>query len=1066
VAGLIKTVLSLEHEYIPRHLHFHSMNPHINWGSLAVEIPAKGRAWPRGKRVRRAGISSFGFSGTNAHVIVEEAPLPTPRQAEWQRDWHLLALSARTPAALVELSERYQRELAETTAELGDICYTANAGRTHFEERSFYIGKDREQMLAAMRRPALRGRKEGAPPIAFLFSGQGAQYAGMGRELYGSQPVFRQALDRCAEILRAELGEPLLEVLWGSRTELLGQTAYTQPALFAVEWSLAELWRSWGVEPALVAGHSVGEYVAACVAGVYGLEEGLKLTAARGRLMQGCAGRGVMSAVRAGQEGVQRALSGWKSRVSIAALNAPDSVVIAGYEGEVAEVEKALLAEGVECKRLAVSHGFHSPQMDEMQAAFAQVAAQQQYRSPAVKWVSAMTGKLVDSESVKASYWPDQVRQPVRWAQTMETLQAEQAAIYLEVGPGTTLLGLGRQCVEPACLGSAERVWAPSLRNGRQEWEQMLDSLGKIYLRGVDIDWEGYDRGYLRHRIALPTYPFQRRHYWIDCDDLPVSPVSTGGAPAVQWSSIYESVSRQAEQGRLDLDVASYPERWAILDSLVTEYICRTFYRLGLYRQAGEAHSAETLIASGIRPVYERLMQRWLRHLSDKNLLRADGDLYIAREPLPPGNPERALGASAYLFSHDPIFEYFTASGAVLADVITGKLSAIETLFPDGEMRRAEGVYERHPLSAYFASLTRAALEGLVRARPGSALRIVEIGAGTGATSFALLPVLPSGTSYYFTDVSDIFLRHGARKFADYPFVLYQHLDIEHDCSAQGFTPGSFDVVVATNVLHATKDLHDTLERVRSLLSPGGLLILCEVTKNLSWLDITTALIEGWQTFEDSYRRDHPLLSAATWNQLMTESGFERIATFPQAGSPAEVLGQHVFIAQIPGEAAIHAQPLGAAGEHARLQPPPMQEFAPEFLPADLAPGERHNLLVELVRSHLAEMLRFDSSQQIDRKRRLMDLGLDSLMAVELRNRLRTSLRLPQPLSATLVFDYPTIDALAEYLESELPGAAPKTLSSAKTEQTPRDLTRRADELAALDDSEVEAILLSKLQSP
>ena len=1061
VAGLIKTVLSLEHEHIPKHLHFRSMNPHIDWGSLAVEIPVEGRAWPRGERVRRAGISSFGFSGTNAHVIIEEAPLPVPRQAEWQRDWHLLALSARTPAALTELIERYQRELAETTAELGDICYTANSGRTHFEERSFYIGKDRGQILAAMQRPAPRGRKEATPPVAFLFSGQGAQYAGMGQELYRSQPVFRRVLDECGQILRGELEEPLLEVLWGSRTDLLGQTAYTQPALFAVEYGLAEVWRSWGVEPAMVAGHSVGEYVAACVAGVYGVEAGLKLIAARGRLMQRCAGRGVMSAVRAGEEQVRRALSGWKSRVSIAAVNAPDSVVIAGYEGEVEEVEKALRAEGVEWKRLAVSHGFHSPQMDEMQAAFEKVAAGQQYRCPTVKWVSGMTGKLVESAGVNASYWPAQVRQPVQWAQVMETLEAEQAAIYLELGPGTTLLGLGRQCVEPA-----ERVWAPSLRHSRPEWEQMVDSLGRIYLRGVDIDWNGYDRDYLRRRVSLPTYPFERRHYWIDSDDLPVSPVSTGTAPAVQWSSIYESASRQAGQGRLDLDVASYPERWAILDSLVTEYICRAFHRLSLYRQAGEAHSAETLIASGIRPVYERLMQRWLRHLSGKNLLRADGDRYVAPAPLPLGNPERALGASAHLFSRDPIFEYFTACGAVLADVITGKLSAVETLFPDGEMRRAEGVYERHPLSAYFASLSRAALEGLVRARPGSALRIVEIGAGTGATSFALLPVLPSGTSYYFTDVSDIFLRHGARKFADYPFVLYRHLDIEHDCSAQGFTPGSFDVVVATNVLHATKNLRDTLERIRSLLSPGGLLILCEVTENLSWLDITTALIEGWQTFEDSYRRDHPLLSAATWNQLLTESGFERIATFPQEGSPAEVLGQHVFIAQIPGVAAIHAQPLGTAGEHARLQPAPMQESAPEFLPADLAPGERHNLLVELVRSHLAEMLRFDSSQRIDRRRRLMDLGLDSLMAVELRNRLRTSLRLPRPLSATLVFDYPTIDALAKYLESELPGAAPETASSAETEQRPGDLTRRADELAALDDSEVEAILLSKLQSP
>jgi malonyl CoA-acyl carrier protein transacylase/SAM-dependent methyltransferase/acyl carrier protein len=1007
--------------------------------------------------VRRAGISSFGFSGTNAHVIVEEAPRTERRTADWQAGLHLLPLSARTPAALEELRASYREHLSGTTAEAEDICYTASAGRAHFEERAFYLGKDRAELQAALDQTGPRGRKEGTPAVAFLFSGQGAQYAGMGRELYETQPLFRQALDRCAALLQEDLGEPLTELLWGSRTELLGQTRYTQPALFALEWSLAQLWQSWGVRPSVVAGHSVGEYVAATVAEVMPLEAGLKLIAARGRLMQNCAGRGVMTAVRAGEQQVGPLLRGYESRVSLAALNAPESVVIAGYAAEVEQVEERLRAEGMELKRLAVSHGFHSPQMEEMEAEFESIAGQFTYGAPAVQWIAGLTGNAIGSQSVDANYWRRQVRQPVQWARAMATMEQQGAAVYLEIGPGTTLLGLGRQCLEPA-----ERLWLPSLRSARPDQEQMLDSLGRLYLSGLDPDWAAFHRPFLPRPTSLPTYPFQRRRFWIEAADQAAAAAAT---PAAQWSAICESTNRQAGQGRLDLDVASYPERWAFLDSLVTEYICRALQQLGVYQHAGEQHTPETLVAAGIRPVYGRLMQRWLRHLAAHNRLQAEGDRYTAPAPLHPQHLDELLANSARLFTGDPIFEYFTACGTVLADVITGRLSPIETLFPDGELRRAEGVYERHPLSAYFASLSRAALEGLVRSRPGSALRVVEIGGGTGATTSSLLPILPPSASYDFTDVSDIFLRHGERKFAQYPFVHYRHFDIEQDCSAQGFTPGGFDAVVATNVLHATKDLRGTLERARSLLAPGGILILCEVTEDLSWLDITTALIEGWQTYEDSYRRDNPLLAAGTWRQLLTDSGFERIASFPEGGSPAEALGQHVFVAQVAGQAHAHSQPLESAGEAASSSVPAVEEALSDFLLPDLSPVERHNLLVELIRRHLAEMLRFDSLDRIDRKRRLMELGLDSLMAVELRNRLRSALRLPQPLSATLVFDYPTVEALADFLAAELAGAAPSASPSVQDDQKASDRARRAGELASLDDAEVEAILLAKLQS-
>ena len=259
IAGLIKTVLSLEHEHIPRHLHFRSMNPHIDWGGLQVEIPVEGRAWPRGERVRRAGVSSFGFSGTNAHVILEEAPLPSRGARPVERPLHLLGLSARTPEALEELTERYREELKESTAEVGDICFTANAGRTHFEERTFYVGKDREQLLSSLERPGPRGRKEGTPAIAYLFSGQGAQYAGMGRELYASQPVFRAALDGCAEDPEGGVGRAAAGGVVGIAYGAVGADAVHPAGAVCGGVVAVGAVADWGLEPAMVAGHSVGE---------------------------------------------------------------------------------------------------------------------------------------------------------------------------------------------------------------------------------------------------------------------------------------------------------------------------------------------------------------------------------------------------------------------------------------------------------------------------------------------------------------------------------------------------------------------------------------------------------------------------------------------------------------------------------------------------------------------------------------------------------------------------------------------------------------------------------------
>ncbi len=519
VAGLIKTVLMLQHRQLVPSLHYQRGNAEIRFEETPFYVNTELREWKRqGQQRLVAGVSSFGIGGTNAHVIVEEAP----ERAEGSRgrEWQVLLWSARTKEALSELTERLGDHLgSDNSAGLADEAYTLAVGRRRFRERAAVVCRERSEAVEKLRSGAvLRGQRGwDQPKVAFVFSGQGTQYVNMGRELYEQEMVYREAVEQCSEVLAKESGLELVQVLYPKvgeeqrAAEQLRETRVTQPALFVTEYALAQLWQSWGVKPSAVLGHSVGEYVAACLAGVFTVSEALRLVTRRGELMQQMA-PGAMLAVGLSEEAVAEVLQQHRE-LSLAAVNAPGWCVLSGANETVAALERGLV--GVEVSRLQTSHAFHSALMEPMLERYRAAVERVKLNGPRLRCLSNVTGQwLRESEVITAEYWVRQLREPVRYSDGLAELLREGEWVVLEIGPGQTLTTLNR--LQPEAERHEFLSSLPPAKQQRGSAAHLLQTLARLWLAGVNVDWRQYYKGQQRRRVALPTYPFQRQTFWID----------------------------------------------------------------------------------------------------------------------------------------------------------------------------------------------------------------------------------------------------------------------------------------------------------------------------------------------------------------------------------------------------------------------------------------------------------------------------------------------------------------------------------------------------------------------
>ncbi|WP_459250862.1 type I polyketide synthase, partial [Streptomyces youssoufiensis] len=996
VAGVIKMVMAMRHGVLPKTLHVDEPSHQVDWSAGEVRLLTEATQWPETGHPRRAGVSAFGVSGTNAHTIIEQAPpvegevRPAPAPAD---DYGLApwTLSARSPEALRAQAERLRTHLIDG-AEHGvlDIAESLVATRSVFEHRAVLLGTERETLLRGLETLAagddapgiVQGQAAGGGKTAFLFTGQGAQRLGMGRELYEAFPVFARALDEVCAHLDVVLDRPLKDVMFAAEgsaeAELLDGTAFTQPALFAVEVALFRLLEHWGVTPDVLIGHSVGEIAAAHVAGVFSLQDACTLVAARGRLMQALPDGGAMVAIEASEEEIAGSLAGRAAEVSIAAVNGPKAVVVAGDEAAVREIAGQWSEQGRKTRRLRVSHAFHSPRMDAMLDDFRAVARTLAYNSPSVAFISNVTGEQAGADEVCApEYWVRHVRETVRFLDGVRALEARGVTAYVEVGPDGVLSAMAQDCLtRPAADITAEDTPAPLvvpvLRKDRPETQALVAALAAIHVHGETVDWRAFFAGRGARRVDLPTYAFQRQRYWLEAGTS-AGDASAFGLDPADHPLLGGAVPLAGADGLLFTGTLSlHTQPWLADHVLRGEAVLATTALVELAVRAGDE--------VGLGHVEELVIQAPLA-------VPRGGGVQIQ---LVLGEEDETGTRSLEMYSRvgedadEDADEWICHASGVLApepdDATATEAAAGFAAWPPPGAERVEvdGLYE---------SL---AGDGLVYGPSFRGLRAVwqrddEVFAEVSLAEESVVD---------------------AQRFGLHPALL--------DAALQPLGLGVLDGVGRGRMLFSLAGI--------SLYASGASALRVRLARTGPETLALTAVDGAGDTVLTA---DTLTLRQATPEQPETTPAADAAETLPEPATSPEPAVSPEAVAETPVAETSSAKPSRrrkAARRSAKrggTDSGPLAALRERL--AGLSEPEQDRMLLEVIRTHVAAVLGHASAGAVQGSQAFKDLGFSSLTAVEFRNRVSKAIGLRLP--ATAVFDYPTPAELAKFTRAEILGA-------------------------------------------
>ncbi|WP_344598953.1 type I polyketide synthase, partial [Streptomyces violaceusniger] len=985
VAGVIKMVMAMRHGVLPRTLHVDEPSREVDWSAGEVRLLTEATAWPETGQPRRVGVSAFGVSGTNAHTIIEQAPVPdevesAPAAPADDRGMAPWVLSARSPEALRDQAARLRAHLLEG-AESGvlDIAESLVATRSVFEHRVVLLGTGRETLLRGLETVAagddapgiVQGLAAARGKTAFLFTGQGAQRLGMGRELYDAYPVFARALDEVCAHLDVALDRPLRDVMFAAEgsadAELLDRTAFTQPALFAVEVALYRLLGHWGITPDVLIGHSIGEIAAAHVAGVFSLEDACTLVAARGRLMQALPAGGAMVAVEASEEEIAGSLAGREAEVSVAAVNGPAAVVIAGDEEAALEIAEQWAERGRKTRRLRVSHAFHSPHMDAMLDDFRAVAGTLTYHGPSIAFISNVTGEQAGAEEVcSPEYWVRHVRQTVRFLDGVRTLEAQGVTAYIEVGPDGVLSAMAQDCLtEPvddiAAQDTPAPLLVPVLRKDRPETQALVAALAEAHVHGETVDWRAFFAGRGARRVDLPTYAFQHRRYWLE-PGVAAGDAAAFGLDPADHPLLGGAVPLAGTDGLVFTGTLSpHTQPWLADHVLRGEAVLATTALVELAIRAGDEVGlgrVEELVAQAplVLPRGGGVQIQLVLGEEDESGTRSLEMYSRAAEPL--GEDEWICHASGVLAPEPD--DAATGEAAVRFDSAAWPP-------PGAERVEVDGLYEL------------LADDGLVYGPSFRGLRAVwqrddEVFAEVSLAEESVVD---------------------AQRFGLHPALL--------DAALQPLGLGVLDGVGRGRILFSLAGV--------SLYASGASALRVRLART-GPETLSLAAVDG---------AGETVLSAETLTL--------RQVTAEQPEIPASETVETTTSAEAATDTPVEEASAKPARRRKTTRRTAKRGAGSESGPlaalrerlTGLSQPEQDRVLLDVIRTHVAAVLGHSSADAVQGSQAFKDLGFSSLTAVEFRNRVSkaTGLRLP----ATAVFDYPTPAELAKFARAEVLGA-------------------------------------------